>query len=71
MYSECKNVDVDIVQISLNAKKFGVESLVNQEILSHFLRGLSFEISSQNLDALEKIFKGLDEIKLQNQMSNT
>lgn len=64
-----KNSDIELLKISQNAKKFGLEFGENLALLELFFAPKNFDIDERNLEKIEQIFHAFENIKEKLQLS--
>ena len=68
-YENFKSKNHLAAKIAANARKFGVQTLQNEELVNILLRAEKLEISAERREAAERIFKGLMNIEESVQLS--
>ena len=68
-YENFKSKNSLVLKITTNARKFGVETLQNEEFVSVLLNVKKLEISSEQRHALAEIFAKLIKIEEDSQLS--
>lgn len=68
-YENFKSKNSFVLKITTNARKFGVETLQNEEFVSILLNVKKLEISSEQRHALAEIFAKLIKIEEDSQLS--
>ncbi|ABK82521.1 hypothetical protein Q4Y15_001110 [Campylobacter fetus] len=68
-YKEFKQEDLELYNISLNAKKFSVDFTSNMRILEILFAPREIIIDESNLEKIAEIFTALEEIRDNSQLS--
>ncbi len=68
-YENFKSKNHLAAKIAANARKFGVQTLQNEELVNILLRAEKLEISAERREATERIFTGLMNIEESVQLS--
>ncbi|AGZ82253.1 hypothetical protein [Campylobacter fetus] len=68
-YKEFKQEDLELYNISLNAKKFSVDFTANMRILEILFAPREIVIDESNLEKIAEIFTALEEIRDNSQLS--
>ena len=69
-YDEFKPSDLNLILITQNAKKFGIDFMSNPRTLELLFSKKYTKIAQPILEALSRIFDVLDRIKQNSQLSN-
>ena len=68
-YENFKSKNLLAAKIAANARKFGVQTLQNEELVNILLKAEKLEISAERREAAERIFTGLMNIEESVQLS--
>jgi len=68
-YENFKSKNPIAAKIAANARKFGIETLQNEQLVNLLLNEKKTEISSEQKEAVERVFTGLMKIEESVQLS--